>query len=301
VLDISLLGEVRVAIDSSLVALRSSRVLALLGFLVVHRGAPQRREYIAAQFWPDSPESQARTNLRRELHALRAELPQVDRWLAAASGTLLWQLGHDCSADVAVFEAAAEEAEAALAAADEAMFRRAAAGALRAYRGEFMPALYDDWALAERDRLHRRCVTLLDGLIDVERDAGSYGPAIELARRRIDLEPLEEVGYRTLLRLQALAGDRAAALQTYHRCTSVLERELGVAPDRATTNEYERLTSVPPNHSGGWASRRGAGPGSQGSRVQPGPAGRPTTRAWAAAAALAGIRARARGLCRDHW
>jgi DNA-binding SARP family transcriptional activator/tetratricopeptide (TPR) repeat protein len=258
VLDISLLGEVRVAIDSSLVALRSSRVLALLGFLVVHRGAPQRREYIAAQFWPDSPESQARTNLRRELHALRAELPQVDRWLAAASGTLLWQLGHDCSADVAVFEAAAEEAEAALAAADEATFRRAAAGALRAYRGEFMPGLYDDWALAERDRLHRRCVTLLDGLIDVERDAGSYGPAIELARRRIDLEPLEEVGYRTLLRLQALAGDRAAALQTYHRCTSVLERELGVAPDPATAAEYERLASVPPITAPG--GRRAAAP-----------------------------------------
>jgi DNA-binding SARP family transcriptional activator len=243
VLDISLLGEVRVAVDGLRVALRSSRVIALLGFLLTHQGAPQRREYIAAQFWPDSRESQARTNLRRELHALRAELPQVDRWLVAAGGTLLWQLDHDCSVDVAVFEAAAAEAAAALAAADEAAFRRAAVRALRVYRGEFMPPLYEDWALAERDRLHRRCVTLLDQLIGVERDAGSYGPAIELARRRIDLEPLEEVGYRTLLRLQALSGDRAAALQTYHRCTSVLERELGVAPDQATTAEYERLAS----------------------------------------------------------
>ncbi len=246
VLGISLLGEVRVTVDGLQVGLRSSRVIALLGFLVTHRETPQRREYIAAQFWPDSPEPQSRTNLRRELHVLRSELPQVDRWLAAAGGTLQWRLDRDCSADVVVFETAADEAAAALAAADEAAFRRAAADALRAYRGEFMPALYEDWALAERDRLHRRCVTLLDQLIGVERDAGSYGAAIELARRRIDLEPLEEVGYRCLLRLQALAGDRAAALQTYHRCTSVLERELGVAPDRATTAEYERLTSVPP-------------------------------------------------------
>jgi len=242
VLDISLLGEVRVAIDSSLVALRSSRVLALLGFLVVHQGAPQRREYIAAQFWPDSPESQARTNLRRELHALRAGLPQADRWLVAAGGTLLWRPDHGCRVDIAVFEAAADRADAALAAADTRAFRAAAADALRAYRGDFMPPLYDDWALAERGRLHRRCLTMLDQLIEAERDGGSYGPAIELARRRIDLEPLEEVGYRTLLRLQALAGDRAAALQTYHRCASVLERELGVAPDPATAAEYERLT-----------------------------------------------------------
>jgi DNA-binding SARP family transcriptional activator/tetratricopeptide (TPR) repeat protein len=246
VLDISLLGEVRVAIDSSLVALRSTRVLALLGFLVAHRGAPQRREYIAAQFWPDSPEPQARTNLRRELHALRAELPQVDQWLVATGGTLLWQLDHSCRVDVEVFETAADRAAVAWAAADTPSFRVAAADAVRAYRGGFMPALYEDWALAERDRLHRRCLNLLDQLIEAERNDGSYGPAIELARRRIDLEPLEEVGYRTLLQLQALAGDRAAALQTYHRCTSVLERELGVAPDPATAAEYERLASVPP-------------------------------------------------------
>ena len=35
-------------------------------------------------------------------------------------------------------------------------------------------------------------------------------------------------------------------MQTYHRCTSILERELGVAPDRATTAEYERLASGQP-------------------------------------------------------
>jgi DNA-binding SARP family transcriptional activator len=243
VLDISLLGEMRVVADSSLIALRSSRVMALLGFLVAHRGAPQRREYIAAQFWPDSPEPQARTNLRRELHSLRAELPGAARWLAADGGTLLWRLDPDCRVDVAVFETAADAAATAREVADEATFRLAATDALRSYRGEFMPALYDDWVLAERERLHRRCLSLLDQLIAAERDAGRYGPAIELARRRTDLEPLEETGYRTLLQLQAQSGDRAAALQTYHRCSSILERELGVAPDRATTAEYERLTS----------------------------------------------------------
>jgi len=176
-LDISLLGGVRIAVDGTLVALRSTRVIALLGFLATHRDAPQRRELIAALFWPDSPESQARTNLRRELHSMRAELPQASGWLTAESGTLLWHLGPGCRLDVAVFDAA----------------------------------------------------------------AGAYAEAIELAHRRVDLEPLAETGYRSLLELQALAGDRAAALQTYHRCVSVLERELGVAPDQATTAAYEHL------------------------------------------------------------
>jgi DNA-binding SARP family transcriptional activator/tetratricopeptide (TPR) repeat protein len=246
VLEISLLGEQRVVVNGSVVvALRSPRAMALLGFLLVHAGAPQRRDYIAAQFWPDSTEAQARTNLRRELHALRAGLPQVDRWLSAPGGTLLWRIDGDCQVDVATFQAAADAAAAALTAADVTAFRLAAADAVRAYRGELMPALYDDWVTVERARLHRRCLALLDQLIVAERDAGAYAEAIERARRRIDLEPLEEVGYRTLLQLQALSGDRAAAMQTYHRCTSILERELGVAPDEATTAEYERLVSRP--------------------------------------------------------
>jgi DNA-binding SARP family transcriptional activator len=76
VLEISLLGEQRVAVDGSVVmALRSPRAMALLGFVLVHSGAPQRRDYIAAQFWPDCRPAQARANLRRGLHALRAGLP----------------------------------------------------------------------------------------------------------------------------------------------------------------------------------------------------------------------------------
>jgi DNA-binding SARP family transcriptional activator len=267
-LEISLLGEIRVAFDSAVVVgLRSPRVTALLGFLLAHRDAPQRRDYVAAQFWPDSRQAQARTNLRRELHALRAGFPQVDRWLVTDAGTLLWRPSHDCRLDVAEFETAADTASAALAAGDAGGFRLAAAEAVRAYRGEFMPALYDDWAATERDRLHRRCLSLLDQLITLEREAGDYAGAIELARRRIDLEPLEEVGYRTLLRLQASSGDRAAALQTYHRCTTILERELGVAPDHATTAEYQRLVGGPPqsqderNPARGPGGAPGGGPG----------------------------------------
>jgi len=304
-LDISLLGETRVAVEDTVVlALRSPRAMALLGFLLVHRDAPQRREYVAAQFWPDSPEGQARTNLRRELHSLRAGLPQVDRWLTADGGTLLWRLDPECRLDVDEFEAAADAAGAALAAADHAAFRLAAADALRAYRGEFMPALYDDWAATERDRLHRRCIGVLDQLITLESDAGSYAAAIDLARRRIDLEPLEEVGYRGLLRLQGLAGDRAAAVQTYHRCASVLERELGVAPDRATTAEYQRLVGGG-RAAGGGPDGREPAPGrrvaASPASAPPGPVpARPAPRGPAGQVRLVG-REHELGLLRERW
>src|ERR1700746_1680041 len=107
-LEISLLGEQRVALDGSVIAaLGAPRSLALVGFLLLHRDAPQRREHIAAQFWPESTDAQARTNLRRELHSLRAGFPQVDTWLMADGGTLLWRPSPDCELDVAALETAA--------------------------------------------------------------------------------------------------------------------------------------------------------------------------------------------------
>jgi hypothetical protein len=68
---------------------------------------------------------------------------------------------------------------------------------------------------------------------------------VTAARRRIELQPLEEVGYRVLMGLQADMGDRAAAVSTYHHCASVLERELDVLPDDATRAAFQRLMTRP--------------------------------------------------------
>jgi len=65
--------------------------------------------------------------------------------------------------------------------------------------------------------------------------------AVAAARRRIQLQPLEEAGYGTLMLLQADLGDRAGAVSTYHHCASVLERELAVVPGPATRQAFQRL------------------------------------------------------------
>ena len=246
-LEISLLGQHLVVTNSTeAVRLRSLRTVALLTYLVLHRGIPQRRGQVAGLFWPESTEGQARTNLRRELHVLRGALPHTDRWLSAESSTLLWRVDPNCRVDVAEFERAAAGALQAREAGDKSAFRAAASDAVRLYGGELVPGLYDDWLVSERDRLRHLCVVVLDHMVDTEQEVGGYAEGIDLARRRIELEPLEEVGYRRLLHVQRLAGDRAAAVRTYHQCVSVLERELGIGPDQATTLEYELLVGQAP-------------------------------------------------------
>jgi len=48
-----------------------------LAYLILHRTAPQFRYHLAYQFWPESSEAQARTNLRNLLHLLLKALPNA--------------------------------------------------------------------------------------------------------------------------------------------------------------------------------------------------------------------------------
>ncbi|QBI19303.1 SARP family transcriptional regulator [Egibacter rhizosphaerae] len=243
-LEVNLLGEQRVALDGTLIEeLRSPRTLGVLAYLAVHEGAPQLRQHLAGVFWPDTSDAQARTNLRRELHRLRGALPDLDQWLVIDPTSVCWRAEAPGTVDVVVFQRAAAEAEAAAAAGDDAGFRIAADGAVRAYDGELLPAFYDDWVLAERERLHRVCITLLERLVATHTERGDTATALLHARHRVELEPLEEAGYRTVMTLEAETGDRAAALRTFHRCAAVLARELGIQPSPETLTVYEELVA----------------------------------------------------------
>jgi DNA-binding SARP family transcriptional activator len=240
VVRVSLLGEQVIAGAGAGVRARSSRTVALVAFLAAHAGSPQPRQRIAGLFWPDSTDAQALTNLRRELHQLR-QILAGEPALAVTSTDLCWRDTATCRVDLRVFDIERRAAQTAAAGGDDDGVRAHAASAIAEYRGDFLPGMYDDWVLGVRSEIERQCVGLCDLLGETLARRGDLAGAVEVARRRIGLQPLEEVGYRTLMRLQADLGDRAGAVSTYHHCASVLERELGVVPDPATRQLFQRL------------------------------------------------------------
>ncbi len=258
-LQISLLGAQSIADDTSgIVRTRSARTMALVGFLVLHAGVPQTRQRLAGLFWPDSTDAQALTNLRRELHHLRRTLGD-DPCLEVTAKDLCWRDGDTARVDVRTFE---REGCAALAATDAEMALDRGGAALAAYGGELLPGLYDDWLLDARSELQDRCVALCALVCDIRCRRGELAGALEVARRRVRLAPLEEAGYRALMAVQADLGDRAGAVSTYHRCASVLERELGVVPDEATRATLQRVMGRRQATGGGRSN--GSGPGRPG-------------------------------------
>src|SRR6201987_2500819 len=204
-LGVSVLGEQAIVDDETGIRTRSARAVALVAFLAWHAGSAQPRQRIAGLFWPESTDAQALTNLRRELHHLRQILGDEPS-LVVTPRDLCWHDTKTCRVDVRVSDGEGKAALAAAAAGDDDGILQHAAAAIAAYRGELLPGVYDDWLLDARAVLERQCVDLCDLLCAARTRTGDLAGAVEAARRRVRLQPLEEVGYRTLMELQADLG-----------------------------------------------------------------------------------------------
>src|SRR5262245_27534596 len=220
--------------ERAITTVNTNRLQALLAYLALHTGVQHSREHLAFLFWPDSTESQARTNLRQLLHHLRSALPDAGQFLETDGQNILWRPTAEFCIDVADFEACAIRAERALKSGDPVTTRKELEEAARLYRGDFMPGLQDEWAEVERKRLRQKYADVLGHLIVLSQEVGEFSTALQHAERLLALDPFSETSYQTLMRLHGLKGDRAAALLVYEQCVTVLRRELDTEPGPAT-------------------------------------------------------------------
>jgi predicted ATPase/DNA-binding SARP family transcriptional activator len=227
--------------DQQVTSLNTTRLRSLLAYLVLHRDVPQQRQHLAFLFWPDATEAQARNNLRQLLHQLRQALPAVEHFLSADTHQLHWHPVTPFHLDVAAFEQALTLADSATQRNDQHALQDALEQADSLYRGDLLPGCYDEWILPERERLRQRHLQALEHLLRLFEGRGDNVTAIRYAQRLLGLDPLSENLSRRLMRLFALNNDRASALHVYHTCVTTLQRELGVDPDPATREAYERL------------------------------------------------------------
>ncbi len=254
---VRLLGGLEIRLHgAALPPLESARAESLLAYLLLHRHVAVLRAQLAFLLWPDSSETQARTNLRHLLHTLRRSVPPVEQLLEVTPRTLQWRPQAEVWLDVAAFESALDLA-AASAGEDERL--QALREAVAAYAGDLLAGCYDEWLLAERERLHERHLQALQELTALLERRGELTEAIRHAEQLQRLDPLREETCRALMRLHDARGDRARALRAYHACRAALERELGAEPSPPTRAAYEALLgSEPPRAAGGETPAAGA-------------------------------------------
>jgi DNA-binding SARP family transcriptional activator/predicted ATPase len=227
--------------DGGSIPIASPRAQSLLAYLVLQRGAPSSRAQISFLLWPDSSEAQAHNNLRQLLHQLRRSWADANAFLGARGGVLALEPGLGLTVDVDEYDHAVAAATAADDGSDPAAARIAFERAADLYRGALLPTVEDEWVLPERERLAAQHQRVLDRLVGMLEQHGDYRAAIERGNQRLRLDPLDERVVRWLMRLHALNQDRAGALRVYQACVALLDAELGVEPDPATREAYDRV------------------------------------------------------------
>ncbi len=246
-LEIFALGGLTLKRNNAPVAgLASRKAEALLVYLAC-TGQPHSREVLADLLWDDRSLAQGLANLRVLLTSLRQAL---EPFLTITRHEVVFNQESFYRLDVSQLEQGLAQARAERSRkgrlAEEELARLAQVITL--YQGDFLQGFYlrdcqgfEEWQLAERERLHLRVIEghyhLIEGYLLLE----EYSTGITWARQMLQLDPLQEEGHRQLMRLLALSGQRPAALAQYELCRKVLVEELGVEPARETVALYEQV------------------------------------------------------------
>ena len=253
-LAIELLGSFQVTLDGEpLTGFEDDKVRALLAYLAVESDRPHRRESLAALLWPERPEGNAGRSLNQALYTLRRALKDRERIAPLIDGsrrTVQFRPSGDSWLDVSEFEgllsAVEQHDHADLHDCDECVERLSHAVAL--YRGSFVEGMaargcpeFEEWCLAQRERLHRRALGALQRLGAGLERRGDLEAGLRVARRQLELDPWMEGAHRLVMRLLALSGQRAAAVRQYETCRQILAHELGIEPSAETTRLYEQI------------------------------------------------------------
>ena len=241
VLNLDLLGDFRLRSEAgALLGISAKKSQAMLAYLGVKPSQLVSRDKMASLLWSSTAPEQARQSLRQTLSTLRKELSNI------SPKKILIEEGDFLSLDPSLIRVDVVEFESLVAAGTP----EALDPATRLYAGDFLDGFqldeekFDQWVIAERDRLHRLALRAHSQLTDIFARNDSIDEAIAVAQRSLRIDPLQEPMHRMLMRLYVKSGDLANALQEYDALSKILRRELNVEPDAETKALHQEILNL---------------------------------------------------------
>ncbi len=259
-LQLSLFGVPEVKHSQTTLTFSTRKALALLVYLAVEGGLHTRKT-LSEAFWAELDVEHGRAALRATLLELRRLFERSHDASEQAHLRIerdLLGIEQDSSllVDLRVVEAASKRVERGVASfagqAREELLQHLEQAA-RLVRGPFLAGFtlrdsqfFDDWSTQHREYWHRRVSQIFDALSLQYEQEGDVECAIESVNRWLGFDPLNEEGYRRLMRLRFSQGDRVGALRTFSRCRTVLAEELQVEPEPETVALAKRIRQTTP-------------------------------------------------------
>ncbi len=212
--------------------MNSTRGCALVAYLI-YTDAVQSREKIADLLWEASSTRQSLSRLRELLPRLRKWMPEVQ----TTRQTVAFVPMADSFVDLLALRDGLAAAD--LSTRDEA---------LRLYHGDFLANFhlegapyFNEWLLLVREQLRQQVLDAHRRLCAVYAEQKAWDLGVDVARRWLVLESLDEVAHRWLIQLLANDDQLTAARQAYQSCRQILWQELEIEPEPATTDLAQQV------------------------------------------------------------
>ncbi len=217
-------------------------------YLVIERVRHVQKDELVNLIWPGEVANSwevALSVLLSRIKRLMSSGPFASLGTSLIGGTGLYQiiLPVDTWIDFEAGVSAIDRAEAALKAGDFQRILGPATMAVSIARRPFLSGIENEWVEFQRRKLERQLLRALECLSHMWLAMGDPVLALETAIESVERDSFRESGHRLLMQSYAAMGNRAKAIEAYHRLRSILEKELGTQPSAETEAAYIRLIS----------------------------------------------------------
>ncbi len=224
--------------------LPSQQTAGIFAYLALRSGAAVSRDHLQDLFWPDEPLDAVRHRLTQALSTLRGLLEagtERGTHLTTPRGVVrLTGVTTDVACFLESLRAAEESND------DVSAEIRRLTTAIDLYRGELLPGRYDDWCLAERDRLHglfagalRRRSTLYEAVNRLDAALGDASLAAQAT-------PTDDATHMRIVELLRVLGRGADALHHLRSQVSTWEARFHEPPPAALVHELRAAAAGSP-------------------------------------------------------
>jgi DNA-binding SARP family transcriptional activator/tetratricopeptide (TPR) repeat protein len=225
-LQFSLFGSFSLQQDGREIRIKSLKLRAILGYVVLSEQLVETRERLVGLLWSESGEAQARAVLRQVIRELREIFADAGRDRLRINAH---EIGFERDAvdlDVWAVVRAAEAGQVH----PLLLERQHIADDLLAGLEDLDPS-FRGWLLARRHLLSDRLLRALEKALDRTDDPNAQA---QLAEAILNLDPTHEEACRRLMLASATSGRTAHALRTYKALWDLLDQDFGMEPSKAT-------------------------------------------------------------------
>jgi len=242
---LNLFGEFELNLaDGKSVKVATRHAQLLLAYFLLNQDRSLAREKLVDLLWPDAAEAKGKQSLRQTLYVLRKifekEPEHKGRYFIADKQNIRFENGSSFEVDAVEFDAKIAQATS-----NPAEAQKYLEDAIAFYKGDLLQGCYKDWAFELQEYYRTQFLHAINQLVQVYAQNQQLSKAIDVAKRSLNIDALQEKIHRNLMQLYLTNGNRTAALKQYQECESILSSELEMEPLPETQQLYQDIV----NHS----------------------------------------------------